>query len=126
VGDENLQNPYSAQREILKSCGSYTDNYDRTARCVYNHIDRLIRNMEYRKRKYGGKTYLEYILKKGLDEGLGRPGLPVEGRPLPRLVPYRAGGHHGASLPDEAGSPTRKGGVVHRGREKRCLSATTE
>jgi len=30
------------------------------------------------------------ILKKGLDEGLGRPGLPVEGRPLPRLVPYRA------------------------------------
>jgi len=30
------------------------------------------------------------ILKKGLDEGLGRPGLPVEGRPLPRIVPYRA------------------------------------
>ena len=30
------------------------------------------------------------ILKKGLDEGLGRPGLPVEGRPLPRVVPYRA------------------------------------
>jgi len=30
------------------------------------------------------------ILKRGLDEGLGRPGLPVEGRPLPRLVPYLA------------------------------------
>ncbi|MCD6189849.1 MAG: transposase, partial [Thermococcus sp.] len=30
------------------------------------------------------------ILKKGLDEGLGRPGLPVEGGPLPRIVPYRA------------------------------------
>lgn len=30
------------------------------------------------------------ILKKGLDEGLGRPGLPVEGRPLPRVVPYEA------------------------------------
>ena len=30
------------------------------------------------------------ILKKGLDEGLGRPGLPVEGGPLPRVVPYRA------------------------------------
>jgi len=30
------------------------------------------------------------ILKRGLDEGLGRPGLPVEGRPLPRIVPYRA------------------------------------
>ncbi|USH00836.1 transposase [Thermococcus argininiproducens] len=30
------------------------------------------------------------ILKKGLDEGLGRPGLPVEGRPLPRVVPYQA------------------------------------
>ncbi|RLF83596.1 transposase, partial [Thermococci archaeon] len=27
---------------------------------------------------------------RGLDEGLGRPGLPVEGRPLPRIVPYRA------------------------------------
>jgi len=30
------------------------------------------------------------ILKRGLDEGLGRPGLPVEGGPLPRVVPYRA------------------------------------
>ncbi|RLF83893.1 transposase, partial [Thermococci archaeon] len=30
------------------------------------------------------------ILKRGLDEGLGRPGLPVEGGPLPRLVPYLA------------------------------------
>jgi len=30
------------------------------------------------------------ILKRGLDEGLGRPGLPVEGRPLPRVVPYLA------------------------------------
>jgi len=30
------------------------------------------------------------ILKRGLDEGLGRPGLPVEGGPLPRIVPYRA------------------------------------
>ncbi|WP_456321860.1 hypothetical protein [Palaeococcus sp. (in: euryarchaeotes)] len=29
-------------------------------------------------------------MKRGLDEGLGQPGLPVEGRPLPRLVPYRA------------------------------------
>ncbi|WP_240922727.1 transposase [Thermococcus sp. Bubb.Bath] len=30
------------------------------------------------------------ILRKGLDEGLGRPGLPVEGRPLPRVVSYEA------------------------------------
>ncbi|RLF84737.1 transposase, partial [Thermococci archaeon] len=30
------------------------------------------------------------ILKRGLDEGLGRPGLPVEGGPLPRIVPYQA------------------------------------
>ena len=30
------------------------------------------------------------ILKRGLDEELGRPGLPVEGRPLPRVVSYRA------------------------------------
>ena len=29
------------------------------------------------------------ILKRGLDEGLGRPGLPVEGGPLPRVVPYQ-------------------------------------
>ncbi|EHR78559.1 transposase [Thermococcus litoralis DSM 5473] len=30
------------------------------------------------------------ILRRGLDEGLGRPGLPVEGRPLPRVVPFEA------------------------------------
>ena len=30
------------------------------------------------------------ILKRGLGEGLGRPRLPVEGRPLPRVVPYQA------------------------------------
>lgn len=30
------------------------------------------------------------ILKKGLGEGLGRPGLLVGGRPLPRVVPYLA------------------------------------
>jgi len=47
-----------------------------------------------------------------LDVGLGRSRTPVEREPLPLVIPYRKVIEEPSSL-SEAGSPVRKGGVVH-------------